>query len=90
MTDNGEVQPEAIDTLNSFYKAEAEYLASGSGDFTAIASTLDPDCVIFQPSSLPYGGEWRGHVGFESWMKAFAQQWTYMEVKNSQLYALRT
>lgn len=85
MPAGGERLDVAFDTLECFYKAEEEYLASGSGDFSAIEDTLDPNCIIFQPSSLPYGGEWRGHSGFEIWMKAFAQEWSSMEVKDSHL-----
>ena len=59
----------ALATLDRFYKEEAAYLAAGGGDFSAIAATLDPECVIFQPASLPYGGKWRGHAGFEAWRK---------------------
>jgi len=76
----------ALATLDRFYKEEAAYLAAGGGDFSAIAATLDPECVIFQPASLPYGGEWRGHAGFEAWMKAFVQQWSSMEVQNTELF----
>jgi len=79
-------QEAAVGTLNRFYKEEAAYLAAGGGDFSAIAATLDPECVIFQPASLPYGGEWRGHAGFETWMKAFVQQWSSMEVQNTELF----
>ena len=67
-------------TLNNFYKAESAYLEAGGGDFAAIAATLHPECVIHQPVSLPYGGVWRGHGGFEEWMQLFAQVWASLEV----------
>ncbi len=67
-------------TLDSFYKAESAYLRVGGGDFAAIAATLDPECVIYQPSSLPYNGVWRGHGGFEEWMRLFTQIWASLEV----------
>ena len=75
-----------LDTLRRFYAAEAAYLAAGGGDFTGIAATLDPEVVIRQPASLPYGGEWRGHPGFEAWMRAFAGQWAAMDVTGSELF----
>lgn len=71
-----------LQTLDSFYKAESAYLRAGGGDFAAIAATLDPECVIYQPASLPYGGEWRGHSGFEDWMQRFTRIWASMEVTN--------
>ena len=75
-----------LPTLRRFYEAEGAYLAAGGGDFSRIAATLDPECVIYQPASLPYGGVWRGHSGFEAWMKAFAQQWSSLEVRGSEFY----
>ena len=74
-------------TLSRFYEAESAYLAKGDGDFSGIAATLDPECVIYQPASLPYGGELRGHSGFEAWMQAFSQVWSSLEVKDTELYS---
>ncbi len=79
-------QQAALATLDRFYEAESAYMAAGGGDFAGIAATLDPECVIYQPKSLPYGGEWRGHSGFEAWMQAFARQWSSLEVKDAELY----
>ena len=79
-------QESALAVLSRFYEEESAYLDTAGGDFSRIAATLDPECVIYQPASLPYGGEWRGHEGFEAWMKAFVQQWSSMEVKDSKLY----
>ena len=42
---------------------------------------------MYQPASLPYGGVWRGHSGFEAWMRAFAQQWSSLEAKDAELYS---
>ena len=70
-----------LGTLNSFYEAESAFLRAGGGDFTAIAATLDPECVIYQPVSLPYGGIWRGHNGFEEWMRLFTGIWASLEVR---------
>ncbi len=75
-----------LDALRRFYAAEAAYLVAGGGDFGPIAATLDPDVVIRQPASVPYGGEWRGHAGFEAWMRAFAEQWAAMDVTGSELF----
>ncbi len=47
----------ALATLERFYEAETAYLAPGGGDFSGVAETLDPDCVMYQPASLPYAGE---------------------------------
>lgn len=71
-----------LETLGSFYDAESAYLRAGGGDFAAIAATLDPECVLYQPASLPYGGVWRRHSGFEAWMQSFTRIWASLEVKD--------
>ncbi len=76
----------ALAAIERFYAAETAYLAPGGGDFGVTAATLDPECVLYQPASLPYGGEWRGPEGFERWMKAFGEQWSSLEVKESKFY----
>ena len=83
---NTKTQQPALAILTRFYDAESKYLAAGGGDFSGVAATLDPECVIYQPESLPYGGAWRGHSGFEAWMQAFAQQWSSLEVTDAELY----
>ncbi len=40
-------------TLQAFYAAESGYLLASEPDFAPIAATLDPECVIYQPDSLP-------------------------------------
>jgi ketosteroid isomerase-like protein len=60
-----------------FYEAEARYSATGdAADRSALLSNLHPDIVLYQPESLPYGGEWRGREGFGMWLDAFVQTWT--------------
>ena len=76
----------ALANLERFYAAEAAYLLAAAPDFAPIAATLDPECVIYQPASLPYGGEWRGHAGFEAWMRAFSGVWSSLEVKGAEVF----
>ena len=71
--------------LGRFYEAETAYL-TGRGDFSAMAQTLHEDCVMVQPESLPYAGEWTGHDGYRSWMDAFAQVWESLSVTDAQIY----
>ena len=77
----------AIATLKRFYAAESAYLLAVEPNFGPIAATLDPECVIYQPASLPYGGDWRGHAGFEAWLRAFREVWSSLEVKESEIFA---
>ena len=76
----------AIATIQRFYEAEAGYLTPGGGDFAALSATLDPECVLYQPASLPYGGEWHGPAGFARWLEAFSTQWSSLEVRDSEFY----
>jgi ketosteroid isomerase-like protein len=70
---------EAIQALKRFYAAEEHYVISGAKDFSIIAETLHPEVVMHQAAALPYGGDWRGHDGFEAWMKAMTSMWSKLE-----------
>jgi len=83
-----ELQANRLNTLHAFYEAEDRYIKSGGNDFSEIAATLDKECVIYQPASLPYGGRWQGHQGFEAWMKAFSEQWSSLIVLDSQIFVV--
>lgn len=76
----------AIEVLHRFYEAETAYLESDPKDFTVVAATLHPDCVMHQPDSLPYAGQWRGHEGFEQWMAAFSEVWSSLTVTAPQFF----
>ena len=80
----------AITVIQRFYEAEAAYLTPGGGDFEALAATPDPECVLHQPASLPYGGEWRGPAEFARWLQAFSTQWSSLEVKDPEFTRLAT
>lgn len=75
--------PRAV--LERFYGAETVYLQDG-GDFGPMDPTLDPHCVMVQPESLPYAGEWRGHDGYRRWMDAFGEAWTSLSVTDPQIF----
>ena len=75
-----------IHVLRSFYEAETDYLRSESRDFAVLASTLHPDCVMYQPDSLPYGGRWYGHDGYEQWMEAFGEAWSTLTVNHPEFF----
>jgi ketosteroid isomerase-like protein len=66
----------ALRSLMRFYEAEARYSGSGKpADREALLKTLHRDIVLYQPESLPYGGEWRGREGFGHWLDAFVRTW---------------
>jgi ketosteroid isomerase-like protein len=77
---------QALAALHRFYAAEERYLSpQGDGDFGPIAETLDPEVVMYQAASLPYGGEWRGHDGFERWSLAMREWWSSLSVQDPQV-----
>ncbi len=77
---------DVLATLQRFYDAETAYILSPSKDFSVIAAVLHPNCLILQPDSLPYGGRWEGHAGFEAWMQAFDQVWSSLEVTEPRFF----
>ena len=62
-------------------------MASSEPNFAAVAATLTEDCLLCEPASLPYGGEWRGHDGVEQWLRAFRATWASMEMRDSRLFS---
>ncbi len=82
MTDKGS----ALEAVTQFYAAEAAFMAADTPDFGPVAATLDEACLLHEPKSLPYGGEWRGHDGFERWMRLFKDTWVSMDVSGSEMF----
>ncbi|MEU8304790.1 nuclear transport factor 2 family protein [Actinomadura sp. NPDC048955] len=81
---------DALEALERFYAAEADYLAAGGpgkGDFSVMAAHLAPDVVMYQAPSLPYGGTWRGHDGMERFMAAMSELWSELTFRE-QHYAV--
>ena len=76
--------------MERFYAAEATYMNAGGADagasFVAIAATLDPDVVLYQSPDLPWGGEFRGHRGYEEWAAQMSRAFDRLEVKDSRFF----
>lgn len=81
-----ESESEAVKALKRFYVAEEKYVVSGAKDFSLIAETLHEDIVMYQAASLPYGGSWKGHRGFEAWMKAMNNVWSKLEHRDVHIF----
>lgn len=79
---------DAAKAIQDFYEAEAAYMASDTRNFAPVAEMLSKDVLLCEPASLPYGGEYRGHDGFERWLRAFADTWSSMEVRHSEVFAM--
>ncbi|WP_419826321.1 nuclear transport factor 2 family protein [Sphingomonas sp.] len=72
--------------LERFYAAEDAYMTAERPKFAPIAAILHSECLLRQPAALPYGGEWRGHAGFERWMRAFRETWSSLSVQNARIF----
>lgn len=86
MMDGEEVAPSAV--VERFYQAEAAYMNAGGGEagasFEDMAATLDPDVVLHQSPDLPWGGEFRGHGGYEDWARQMSAALDRLEVADPQ------
>jgi|GEM_PF-874801 len=68
---------EAKDVLARFFDAEGKYSKDSSEEnWQAVAAFIDPEFVLYQADSLPFGGVWRGPDGFKAWMKVMADNFT--------------
>lgn len=63
--------------LERFVAAEVDYFASGDDEFPA-EELLDPEFVLFEPESMPYGGEWHGPDGFRRFLRVMDETWSTM------------
>ncbi len=50
------------------------------------AATLDPEAVLHQSPDLPWGGEFRGHAGYEDWARAMSTPFDRLEVMDRQVF----
>ncbi|WP_331771132.1 nuclear transport factor 2 family protein (plasmid) [Embleya sp. NBC_00888] len=73
----------ALAVLETFFAAEAAYVAAGGrpggASFAELAACLDPDVVMYQSPGLPYGGPRHGPSGIEDFMAAMSEAWQDME-----------
>ena len=83
--------PTPVDVVNRFYAAEHAYMNAGgppgSADFADMAATLDPDVVLHQSPDLPWGGEYRGHAGYEDWARKMSAAFDRLEVADARSFA---
>ena len=65
------------EVVSRFYKAEAAYMNAGGADagasFDDLSATLDPNVVLHQSPDLPWGGEFRGHDGYDNWARQMSR-----------------
>jgi uncharacterized protein len=85
---NASAESPAVQALMRFYEAEELYSTSGNPTYrSALLQTLHRDIVLYQPQSLPYGGEWRGREAFGQWLDTFTRTWADVTPTNPVLYA---
>jgi len=64
-------------SIQRFYDAENEFCRADPDkqDISVMLNELDPDVVVEVPDSLPHGGTWRGHAGFEELFDVVTKHW---------------
>jgi len=69
-------------SIQRFYDAENEFVRAepSDRDIGLMLNELDPDVVVNVPESLPHGGCWRGHAGFERLFDVVTEHWQEFEV----------
>lgn len=70
-------QTSPIEILTRFIQAEVEYFQGEHAEFPA-EQHLDPEFVLHEPESMPYGGRWHGHDGFQRFLQVMDRTWSQM------------
>ena len=85
-----DAQHEPFAVIKRFYEAENVYMNAGGAaagtSFAAMAATLDPEVVLHQSPDLPWGGEFRGHAGYEDWASRMSAAFDQLKVKEPQFF----
>ena len=83
--------PSPLDVVRRFHAAEDVYMNAGGADagasFADMAATLDPAVVLHQSPDLPWGGEFRGHAGYEDWARQMSRAFDQLAVKDPHSFA---
>ncbi len=83
--------PSPVDVVRRFHAAEDAYMNAGGADagasFADMASTLDPAVVLHQSPDLPWGGEFRGHAGYEDWARQMSRAFESLAVREARSFA---
>jgi ketosteroid isomerase-like protein len=59
--------------------------AATEGDLDAIVELTHPDCVISEPDSLPYGGEYTGKAAFQELFADVLETWEVFDFEPSEM-----
>ena len=51
------------------------------GDAAEQVSLVHTDVVFYSPESLPYGGKWYGHAGWQNMKRGIAEVWSELSLK---------
>jgi ketosteroid isomerase-like protein len=62
---SNDIKEEQQDSSAPIDVVKATYAAFARGDFPAIMSLYEPDCVLDQSSVLPWGGTYHGYTGLQ-------------------------
>ncbi len=60
--------------------------SDAGANFADMAATLDPQVVLHQSPDLPWGGEFRGHAGYEDWARQMSRAFDRLEVSDTRFF----
>lgn len=73
MSDLDQQTRDNLEAIRRFYPAIM------AGDVDTMRAFMAPDCVFYEPESLPYGGAYRGPDGFLGLMQVLGDYWETMD-----------
>ena len=80
-----------VEAIRRFHRAEDAYMnaggPAGGASFDAMAATLDPEVVLHQSPDLPWGGDYRGHAGYEDWARRMSAAFDQLAVRDARFLA---
>lgn len=72
----------SMQILEKMFNVEMAFMASKEKDSAILAEAFHPDVVVYEPSSVPYAGDWRGLAGVAELMHLMSDTFATFEVEN--------
>lgn len=60
--------------------------AGGQADFSEVRKTLSSNVVLHQSPDLPFGGEYHGHEGYETWAVRMSSLFDQLKVSERRFF----
>lgn len=77
-----ENSPSLMQLLERMFRTEMAFIASKERDPAVLADAFHPDVVVHEPTSVPYGRDWRGLDQIAQLMYLMSETFDTMAVEN--------